>query len=762
MHAPTLDRPGPSRVRPLLAAALAAATVTGVLTVAAGGPAAAAPVCGTADVATNRPAVATSQESVAFPASAAVDGDPGTRWSSAFSDPQSITVDLGTVRSLCEVTLRWETAYGATFRLKTSSTNTDWATTTGTSYTGTGGTQVLPFTGTGRWLRMEGLTRGTPWGYSLWEFGAKAFTEDTGCTGTFPVPTDTPNLGPNVQVFSPTQSLASIQTALDTVFEAQKSTTTAQFQDRRDALLFKPGVYGSAVGTKIRADIGYNTAIMGLGLTPDATTFNGDITVDAFNASDGGNVTQNFWRSAENLAVVPSSPDGDRWAVSQAAPFRRMHIRGNLRLHSSSYGFASGGYIADSKVDGFVESAAQQQWYTRDSTLTGGWRNSVWNMVFSGTRGAPPASFPADNVQPKPAPMTVLPSTPRSREKPFLSVDGADRYQVFVPALRTSTVGESWTATSPGAGTAIPINRFFVTRPSDSAATMNAALCAGYNLLLTPGIYRVTEPIRVTRPDTVVLGIGMATIMPVNGVVPMTVADVDGVKLAGLLFDAGTTNSPALLEVGPTGSAARHAANPTSLHDVFFRIGGSVAGKATTSLVVNSDDVIVDHAWAWRADHGNPGTYGWTVNTADHGVIVNGDHVLATGLFVEHYQKHEVIWNGDDGETIFFQNEKPYDVPDQAGWTFGGNNGYAAYKVADSVTSHRANGLGVYVNFTSDRSVSLFNAIEVPNKPGVAMRNMVTVALGGADTVGSITHVVNGVGDRVVDAGNPGWVRSYP
>ena len=99
----------------------------------------------------------------------------------------------------------------------------------------------------------------------------------------------------------------------------------------------------------------------------------------------------------------------------------------------------------------------------------------------------------------------------------------------------------------------------------------------------------------------------------------MTVADVKGVKLAGLMFDAGPVNSPVLLQVGTqhaaNGQAREHnqwsdPADPTSLQDVFFRIGGATPGKATTSLVVNSDNVLLDNIWAWRADHGNG--VGWT------------------------------------------------------------------------------------------------------------------------------------------------------
>ena len=532
---------------------------------------------------------------------------------------------------------------------------------------------------------------------------------------------------------------ATIQAKLDSVFDAQK---VNQFGTRRDALLFKPGSYDG-----IYANIGYYTSIAGLGTNPDDVTINGAVTVDAFDGT--GNATQNFWRSAENLAVNPVG-GSERWAAAQAAPFRRMHVRGNLQLFPASYGWASGGYIADTKVDGEVSSASQQQWYSRDSSF-GSWTGSVWNMVFSGVSGAPAQSLPTP-------PYTTLDTTPRSREKPFLTVDSAGRYRVFVPALRTAARGASWVGGATP-GTSLPMSTFYVAKPGDSAARLNQALAQGLNLFFTPGVYHVDQALRVTRPDTVVLGIGLATIIPDNGVQAISVGDVDGVRLAGLLIDAGATNSPALVTVGPAGSTASHTADPTTIQDVFFRIGGAGPGRATTSLVVNSNDVIVDHIWAWRADHGVAGV-GWTVNTSDYGMIVNGNDVLATGLFVEHQQKFAVLWNGQRGRTIFFQNEMPYDVPNQASWNSAATTlGYAAYKVADTVTSHEAWGLGSYCYFNVDPTVRASHAFETPVTPGVRFHDLATVSLGNN---GAILHVVNDTGAQTPTNTTPSDVVSYP
>ncbi|WP_410666481.1 chitobiase/beta-hexosaminidase C-terminal domain-containing protein [Amycolatopsis sp. cmx-4-68] len=560
-----------------------------------------------------------------------------------------------------------------------------------------------------------------------------------------PTQSDTPNFGPNVRIFDPGMSAATIQAQLDTDFNNQKDTLTAQFAERRVAHLFKPGTYNN-----VHDNVGFYTSVAGLGQNPGDVLINGDVTVDAFNASDNGVALQNFWRSAENLAVVPSGGN-ERWAVAQAAPFRRMDVRGNLQLYPASYGYASGGYIADSKVSGQAASVSQQQWYTRDSSL-GSWAGGVWNMVFSGTSGAPANTFPNP-------PETTLATTPVSRDVPYLYVDGTGKYRVFLPSLRTNASGPSW-ANGSTPGTSAPMSQFYVVKSGDTAASINNALAAGCNLFFTPGIYHLNQTLNVTKANTTILGIGYPTLVPDNGVNAMQVSDVDGVRLKGLLFDAGTTNSQALLTVGQSGSSANHAANPTTVQDVFFRIGGQLAGKATNSLIVNSANTIIDHIWAWRADHGNAGTVGWTTNTADTGLVVNGANVLATGLFVEHYQKYQVIWNGQGGKTIFFQNEMPYDVPNQASWNApSGVAGYAAYKVGANVTSHEAWGLGSYCFFDTNPAVSSYHAFEVPNNSGVKFHSLLTVSL---NYRGTITHVINDTGGTTPSGTVPVNVVSYP
>ncbi|MFJ8134424.1 RICIN domain-containing protein [Streptomyces sp. NPDC096013] len=559
---------------------------------------------------------------------------------------------------------------------------------------------------------------------------AQSFTLGTVSTN----PPGTPDFGPNVTVFDPSMSASSIQSKLDSVFNQQQ---TNQFGSARQALLFKPGTYSA------NANVGFYTQVAGLGLSPDDVTINGAVHAEADWFQ--GNATQNFWRDAENLSVNPTGGT-DRWAVSQAAPYRRMHVRGNLALDDG--GWSSGGFISDTKVDGQIQSGSQQQFLTRNSTM-GSWSGSNWNMVFVGDQGAPAQSFPT---------YTNVASSPTIREKPFLYVDSAGNYQVFVPGLQSNAVGTTWSGKTP-AGKSLPIDQFYIVKPGATAADMNTALAAGKNLLVTPGVYHLNQTLNITRPDTVVLGMGLATFVPDGGITAISTADVDGIELAGLLIDAGTTNSGTLVQIGPSGSTASHASDPTQLSDVFVRIGGATVGKATNSLVVNSANTIIDHTWIWRADHGNSGTVGWTTNTADTGLIVNGANVTAYGLFVEHFQKTQVVWNGNGGRTYFFQNEMPYDPPNQASWMNGSGKGYPAYKVAANVTSHEAWGLGSYCYFSSNSSVVADHAFEVPSVSGVRFHDMVTVSLGG---VGTISHIINSTGGPSNSTNNVAYLTTYP
>jgi len=583
-------------------------------------------------------------------------------------------------------------------------------------------------------------------------------------------PAPTPAFGSNVTIFDPSMPVEQIQAALDAAATKQ---TDAEMSTDRYAFLFKPGTYGTDA-KPLQFKVGYYTEVAGLGASPDDVVINGKIEVYNRCLNDNGTsnclALVNFWRTLSNLSlhINAAGQDGCRssanfWAVSQAVSLRRLDVTGGtfslMDYCTAGPQYASGGFIADSRFP-TVLNGSQQQWLTRNSKVDS-WTNAVWNQVFAGVEGAPDES-----AFPNP-PYTTLATTPVSREKPYLYVDDKGKWNVRVPSAQKNSSGVSW-ANGITPGRSVSLNDFFVAKPSDPVWLINAQLLLGKNLLLTPGVYNIGQSINVRRPNQVVLGIGHATLTAVNGATPIKVADVPGAIVAGVTIDAGTRESKTLLQVGTKnggGFGCSSPNNPTTLSDVYFRVGGPHVGKTDTALEVNSDNVLIDHTWVWRADHGVEGFTGgdterWNTNTGLYGAVINGDNVTATGLFVEHFQRFNTLWNGDKGTTVLYQNELPYDPPTQADWMNGTENGYPGYKVGDKVKTHNLYGAGVYVFNQNNPSIHTENGFEAPNRPGVKLHHIMTVNL----SAGTIDHVVNGVGAAADTSkvGVPVDVTDYP
>lgn len=585
-----------------------------------------------------------------------------------------------------------------------------------------------------------------------------------------------PDLGERVVVFDPSMPVAQIRERADAIWEQQ---VDAEMSEERWSLLFLPGTYGTAA-EPLQIKVGYYTEVAGLGASPSDTVINGKVEVYNRCLTDGPTqpycvALNNFWRSMSNLTIQVNGTgqDGCRasanfWATSQAASLRRVDVRGgNLSLMdycTEGPQFASGGYLADSRT-GLVINGSQQQWLTRNSEV-GEWSNGVWNQVFAGTIGAPSeAGFPTP-------PFTTLDRTPISREKPYLHLGATGAWQVRVPDARTDSRGISW-ADGPTAGRDLPLSSFHVATPAQPASVLAKALDRGKHLLLTPGVYDVDRSLVIRRDDTVVLGLGQATLTAVGGATPVVVRhQAEGVVLAGITVDAGTELSPNLVHIqGQPGNKQkpRTITPSTTLNDVYIRVGGPHIGRADTSLRIDADDVLIDHAWVWRADHGIEGftagvsgdTDRWNTNIGRQGLVVDGDRVSATGLFVEHYQEFNTVWNGEDGHVVLYQNELPYDPPSQADWTRpDGTLGWSGYKVADDVQRHQLYGGGVYVFNRNDPSITTESGFEVPERAGVRLHHVLTVNL----QAGSIEHVVNDTGARVDSSvdGEPSYVVDYP
>lgn len=617
---------------------------------------------------------------------------------------------------------------------------------------------------------------------------------------------ETTMFGENMFIFAPTDEISKIDQVVAEVFSRQNDyANDAQFNENRYSFYFKPGDYTQTQCMKI----GFYTQVAGLGKSPYDVKLNnmevpayldGNPNKDPNADGQWNNATCNFWRSAENLSIINTgnnqghasswSPDKFNWGVAQAAPLRRIYSE-RAGQFDWNYGWASGGYVADSYFSGGFNdngnmlgygSFSQQQFYSRNNKITHGTYGVTLNAFYQGvdcneleSKLKTPlmnnngyTNWDIANGDGSRQCYTNITTTPMIREKPFLYFENGE-YKVFVPELNQNTKGISWSESDMGKGKTLSLNDFYIAKEGNKATEINQALNDGKHIFFTPGIYHAEEVIKVNRPNTILLGSGMASIIPDNTYAAMEVADVDGVTLAGIIFDAGTY-SDYLLKVGQSGSNIDHSKNPTLLADLFFRVGGTTKSltKADIALEINSDNVIGDHFWIWRADHG--AGVGWEGNESRHGLVVNGDSVTCYGLFNEHFQDYTTLWNGEKGATYFCQNETAYDPQNQSDWMShnGTVKGYASYKVANKVKEHYAVGLGIYNVFinTNGAAIELDNAIEVPNRQNVLVENACIQTFAKTDgPLVKINSVINGVGGFVSSGKNPetgevgtGWI----
>jgi len=560
------------------------------------------------------------------------------------------------------------------------------------------------------------------------------------------------SFGDNVWFFAPEDDPEAVQKELDTLWGRQE---TNQFGDVRYSVYFLSGEYDE----RIQPKVGFYTQVAGLGAMPDDVSLY-TVGCDARWLGDNNNhnATCNFWRGVENL----SARSYVTWAVSQATFMRRAHLEKTMYLHDSN-GWASGGFLSNSKVELAVNSGSQQQWLSRNCDW-GTWIGENWNMVFAGIEEgkSPEGTWPEHAY-------TDVPVVEEIREKPFLAYDEEKGFGVYAPSARTDAVGVDWAP-----GEFVPMEDFYIAKPfEDTAETINTALRSGKHLFLTPGIYQLTEPIRIEREGTIVLGTGLATLRSMEGNACMEVAGDAKVTLAGILFDAGPKETEYLLAVG-TGAdtmdtdaaeagaikadtaeadAAEGSENAkTLLADLFFRVGGAKGYATNVKCCVKlcQDGIIGDNFWVWRADHG--AGVGWNNNRAANGILVSGDDVTIYALLVEHFQEYQTIWEGENGKIIFYQCEIPYDVPDQESWRSheGAVNGFASIKIADTVRRHEAWGLGIYL-YNRDAEVELRSAMEVPDgAEDIRIHNICTVMITGNP---GMSHIINEEGEAVTRGG---------
>ena len=558
-----------------------------------------------------------------------------------------------------------------------------------------------------------------------------------------------PLLGDHVIVFHDTDNMKEIARIIN---DLESSMRREQFSENRYAIYFAPGNYTKA-GI---LNIGYYTSMAGLGITPYEVKVNNISTPAPLRKN---NALCTFWRSLENLSVIATDCKEMHWGVSQAAPIRRVVSERQVIYDMGGYG--SGGFTADCYFKKSAGSRSQQQWYTRNSYIergSDGINPGGWNFAYQGVEFGKRTDLAknSDNWASNPnrigwENVSRVELTPIIREKPFLYLGKDGRYKVFRPALRRDCKGVSYTQTHAGEGDSFDlVNSFFIAKPGVSAATLNQALDQGKHLFFTPGIYEMEAPLVVQNSGTILLGTGLATLVPGKGNTDAALViddDVEDVTVASLMFDA-RYSSRCLMRVGSPEKAGKLACpfDPCLLADLFFRVGGVIdePTNADIMLEINGNRVIGDHFWIWRADHGKG--VGWDKNTSKNGLVVNGNGVTIYGLLNEHCQEYQTLWNGENGACYFYQSETPYDPYDQKMYMShdGSVRGYASYKVADHVKHHFACMMGMYDVFvhTKGAHIVIENSIEVPDTPEVKIHHACNFGL--SRPSGGFNFLING------------------
>lgn len=538
------------------------------------------------------------------------------------------------------------------------------------------------------------------------------------------------------------------------------------FSDRRIALLFKPGTYKN-----VNIHVGYYTQVLGLGESADDVTFTaterGVHSLAMGEKPDPGSL-DDFWRGAENFKN--DADVGMTWAVSQAAPLRRIHVTRNLTLFDEN-AWASGGFMANVRVDGNLSLGGQQQWMTRNAQLAQVDTGAAWNLVFVGASGAPEETRPTDNSS-KTA-ITTVPQTPIIAEKPFITIDKAGKYYLQVPPVRENTVGVALDELQEGTTTYGFEKVFVAIAEKHDSKKIQAMLDDGLHVVLAAGVFNLSNSLVLSNPSQVLLGIGMATLVAPTDGSPCIKVKAPNVSVAGIMLAAAhlsesATNS-SLLQWGD----AQEDASDGVMNDVFARVGGPELDRRVgvdTIMTVNSQSVIGDNLWLWRADHAkgptpwdnqpdpekNPKVYLFHLTMLDEypcktGLEVYGNDVTMYGLFVEHTTEHLTRWHGGGGRVFFYQSELPYEVNK----SYAENN-YSGYMVAPDVQSHQVFGAGVYI-FFRDYEVNVQSAIRAPENEAVTFTNVMTRFLNGQ---GTLQHVINDQGVSVAKGKSNGHIAS--
>jgi hypothetical protein len=548
--------------------------------------------------------------------------------------------------------------------------------------------------------------------------------------------------------------------------EMQTFTSDHHFSSQRQAVLMAPGVYHNC-----SFQVGYYTQVLGLGRQPTDVRLAPGPFVPALNKhphAPHGTSLDSFWRSAENFATT-----GDlQWAVSQAAPLRRVDVGGDLILHDGA-AYASGGFVAHARVYGQVRAGGQQQYLLRHVDLVGGATGGAWSMVYASCSGQVPVAAVGNTTSPS---VTVVPARDRVRlEKPYIiqTQDNPASFALVVPAAFQESAGVSWECCDPAEER--DFRRVRLVTAEEPVERIQEALDEGKDVVLAPGIFALESTLVFRHSHQVLLGLGLATLQnPPDGTPCIQVEpQVPGVRIAGVMLEASETHTTTLLQWGYENvTDPGDATYPGGLFDVFVRVGGSVvvggsedrrATRVDTMMRLHAGHLVGDNLWLWRADHSDLQANEEKVNFPDisslywqseeedfhvgTGLEVGGDYVTVYGLAVEHANGHQTVWRGNHGHVAFYQCELPYGVSQSS---YGDSN-FTGYLLDDTVDHHQLYAPGVYSNFRNGPVVTA-TAIRHPCKSTIEVVNPFTVRL---DNHFGIQSIVNDNGSSATEQGQP-------
>src|SRR4051794_966499 len=608
--------------------------------------------------------------------------------------------------------------------------------------------------------------------------------------------------GANVTIFNPSMSVASINAALN-----------AASGNQRRQFFFLPGTYGdpsitpaTATTTNvIQAQVASGTKVSGLGASPCDVVING-----ALDIKNGGLAIRPSQMS--NLTINPiesGSPDHSMlWYTSQTATWRRVNLLGNLYVSPVVQspgkcqnpctnpadinlvpGVANGFVMASSVVTGKVINGdglnrpgvegfgGNSDIYFQQDSI-GGYTGFGSDMVFAGTLGAPPTDFrpgvegPNGTFAVTPGHITTVDTVPVVREEPYVYYDGT-QFRIFRPSAQFDVRGPNWDQS--GQGDSLPLSAFYIANPTtpassatpDTAATINAQLAAGKHIILNPGTYVLNAPLTVASPDKVIFGLGDPILRADNTATIIVKDSAPGTVLGGFNADGRAFNASDMgavpfaenqVVIGDTPHGAGSKTDPTSLNDI-----SSVSG-AKTDVLINQDYVVMNQGQIQSNNNSGNGytTTNWAADSSTYGMVVNGDHFTWEGIWLEHFKKTQVTWNGEDGQVLFFQNERPltvpFDVPGEIGvqphvWKLAPDfDGYPALAVANSVNTFTLHGFQSWSRLGNGCYCNVTSLITTPVKPGVRLYSLFTGMILGSTppgttptgtTVGGVFNLVN-------------------